>query len=400
MSTDFKGFRATRPIARLARKDPPEYEVFFTYYDQTGRKYFYRFKRGLNKGPMAERKLNAQACADVFWEGLQKGWNPLKHKFPSFEDELKGLIIPTLGNSLDHCLAVRTEHLSIYTTYGYKYCAKHIKRAAKECGLLDAPLNTIDRKDIRLIVATAKEMNGWNNYMRNRYLTWLKTLLSVLVDEEVITINPCAGIKKEQYTKGPGFKRLTDNQKERIEKHLAEVAPDFFEFVMFIYQAGIRRKELHMVQIKDITLQSRQILIRADVAKTNVARIVPLADDLLEILTRRNIWELPGEYYLFSKDGFKPGPKPYCPAVSTNLWKKLVIQGLGIDCKMYSLKHKGADDKIEAGIPLEALKNLYGHSSTQMTEIYAQAVKKKHFAEIIEKSPSFTAKIIPMKKAE
>lgn len=400
MSTPFKGFRATKPLARLARKDPPEYEVFFTYYDEAGRKYFYRFKKGLNKGPMIERKLNAQAYADVFWEALLKGWNPLKHKYPSFENELKGMVIPTLGNSLDHCLEVRTRHLSIYTYYGYKYCVKHIKRAAKELGVLDAPLNTIERKDIRTILATAKEMNGWNSYMRNRYLTWLKTLLSVLVDEEVIKINPCAGIKKEQYAKGPGFKRLTDPEKARIQKHLAEQYAGFFEFVMFIYHAGIRRKELHLVQIKDINVQSRTITIRADVAKTNVERVVPLADDLLEIIMHRNVWELPGEYYLFSKDDFEPGPKPYCPAVSTNLWKKLVIQGLGIDCKMYSLKHKGADDKIEAGIPLEALKNLYGHSSTQMTEIYAQAVKKKHFAEIIEKSPSFTAKVIPLKKAE
>jgi integrase len=400
MSTDFKGFKATKPVARLARKDPPEYEVFFTYYDQAGKKYFYRFKRGLNKGPMAERKLNALAFASVLWEGLLKGWNPLKHKFPSFEDELKGLIIPTLGNSLDHCLEVRTKHLSIYTYYGYKYCVKHIKRAAKELGLLDAPLNTVERKDIRTIIATAKEMNGWNSYMRNRYLTWLKTLLSVLVDEEVITINPAAGIKKEQYTRGPGFKRVTDMEKDRIEKHLAKENPFFFEFVMFIYQAGIRRKELHLVQIKDINVQSRTITIRADVAKTNVERVVPLADDLLEIIMHRNVWELPGEYYLFSRDKFKPGLRSYCPAVSTNLWKELVIKGLGINCKMYSLKHKGADDKIEAGIPLEALKNLYGHSSTQMTEIYAQAVKKKHFQEIIEKSPSFTAKVVQMKKAE
>lgn len=400
MSTPFKGFKATKPLARLARKDPPEYEVFFTYYDDAGKKYFYRYKKGINKGPMAERKINAQACAEVLWDGLIKGWNPLKHKYPSFEDELKGMITPTLGNSLDHCLKVRTEHLSIYTTYGYKYCVKHIKRAAKECGLLDAPLNTIDRKDIRLIVATAKEMNGWNNYMRNRYMTWLKTLLSVLVDEEVIPINPAAGIKKEKCSAGPGFKRLTDQEKERVVSHLSAVAPLFLEFVMFIYQAGIRRKELSLVQVKDINLQSRQLKIRADVAKTNVERIVPLADDLVEIIMRRNVWALPGEYYLFSKDNFKPGPSPYCPAVSTNLWKKLVIQGLGIDCKMYSLKHKGADDKIESGISIQALKTLYGHSSIQMTEIYAQAVKKKYHDEIIAKSPTFTAKVIPLKKAE
>jgi integrase len=399
MSFPFKGFRATRPVARLSKQDPPEYEVFFTYYDPSGKKHYYRYKKGINSLPLRERKVQCEIAATVLWEALNKGWNPLKEKYP-VENAIKGVVTPTLGNSLEHCLEVRTKHLSIYTTYGYKYCVRHIKRAAKELGMLDAPIHTLERKDMRTIIATAKEMNGWNSYMRNRYVTWIKTLLSVLVDEEVITINPVAGIKKEQFVKGPGFKRLTDAQKETIEKHLAVQAPLFFEFVMFIYQAGIRRKELHLVQVKDINIQARELRIRADVAKTNVERTVPLADDLLEILMHRNIWELPGEYYLFSRDQFRPGPRSYCPVVSTNLWKKLVIQGLGIDCKMYSLKHKGADDKIEAGIPLEALKNLYGHSSTQMTEIYAQAVKKKHYQEIIEKSPAFTAKVIPLKKAE
>jgi hypothetical protein len=64
---------------------------------------------------------------------------------------------------------------------------------------------------------------------------------------------------------------------------------------------------------------------------------------------------------------------------------------------MYSLKHKGADDKIKAGIPLDALRRLCGHGSKQMTEIYAAGIINEYNREIIEKSPQF-AKVIEMKR--
>jgi len=78
----------------------------------------------------------------------------------------------------------------------------------------------------------------------------------------------------------------------------------------------------------------------------------------------------------------------YHPNTPTNWWRGLVINretGLGIDCKMYSLKHKEADDKILSDISLDALKNLYGHRSQQMTKGYARAVKGKYKEEIMRR---------------
>jgi len=51
------------------------------------------------------------------------------------------------------------------------------------------------------------------------------------------------------------------------------------------------------------------------------------------------------------------------------------MKKLGIEKHQYALKHTGADDKILAGVPLEALRDLYGHSSKLMTEKYARIWK-------------------------
>lgn len=64
--------------------------------------------------------------------------------------------------------------------------------------------------------------------------------------------------------------------------------------------------------------------------------------------------------------------------------------GLGINKHLYALKHTGADDKILAGIELDALRELYGHTSKLMTERYARKVKDIYRAQIVQKSPSFT----------
>ncbi len=53
------------------------------------------------------------------------------------------------------------------------------------------------------------------------------------------------------------------------------------------------------------------------------------------------------------------------------------------------MKHTGCDDKILAGIDLDALKELYGHSSKYMTENYASVLKQVNRKKIVKLSPSF-----------
>lgn len=56
---------------------------------------------------------------------------------------------------------------------------------------------------------------------------------------------------------------------------------------------------------------------------------------------------------------------------------------------MYAMKHTGANEKILAGIDLDALRELYGHSSKLMTEKYAKVIKEVYRKQIMEKSPEF-----------
>lgn len=399
MAFQFNSFRATKPVVRLIDINKNIYEVFFIVYDHAGRKKYKRFKNGINTLPKNEREKQAKAMADVLWEELNRGWNPLLSKYPEKKKEQEPVCNLSFDAALDYAFKGKTPHLSKYSIPDYRGTVRFMQAAARSCDLLYKEVRFIERKDIRLLIATAKEQNDWSANARNKYLSLLQALLSMLVDDELIKFNPAHKIKNEPQGHGMGYKRLTDQQKEDIAKKIAAAVPDYFDYLMFIYQDGIRRTELLQLRISDINLPERFIMIRPEVAKTNRGRRVPITNDILEIILKRKIHKLSSDWFLFSSDKFAPGPNPYHPNTPTTWWRELVIDGMGIDCKMYSLKHKGADDKIMAGLDVDVLRTLYGHRSTQMTEIYAKEVKNKYAQQIIEHAPAF-AKVIRLKKAK
>lgn len=403
MANQYKGFRATRPTVIFISEEKQTYQVYFDIYPPVGKRIPYRFSKDINNLKPSQRKAKAEDFALAFYDGMKDGWNPLVQKYPAWELERAAIESFTFRTGLEHALKLKKKELSKWSYYDYAGTVRFMTNAAVECGLASISLNAIKRKDIRLIVATAKEQREWTANSRNKYLTLLKSLLSKLVDEEIIEVNPAHKIKDEQAPKGKGYRRITDQEHDRIVRHLYENHLDYLEYVLTIEDLMIRRKELLMIQVGDINLKERTLTVREEVAKTNTKRVLPITDDLLGILLRRQIYNLPATWYIFSKNKFAPGPEMYHPNSATSWWYQLVQdhkKGLGINCKMYAMKHRGGDVKILAGINIEAIKELCGHKSLQMTEIYVKELKKVHANEIIEKSPSLMAKVVQMKKAE
>ena len=86
---------------------------------------------------------------------------------------------------------------------------------------------------------------------------------------------------------------------------------------------------------------------------------------------------------------YVPAPNTITRDTATKKWKKVIKDELGIDVNLYAMKHAGADAKILAGVGLESLQELYGHTSKVTTAIYAKKVKEVYRQEIIDKSPDF-----------
>lgn len=397
----FKGFKATKPVARIFDPKKKLYEVYFIVYVAGQKPKPFRYRKGINESKYrGQRRDQAGADADVLWDALTSGWNPLQCRYPAIESELRQQRKMSFNEAVDFCLTEKKKTLATGSYYNYKHAAMVVKAAAINCGFHDRKINDIHRRDIRTILEQARDDEKWNSKTRNQNLGLLKGLLSVLVDKDIVTVNPSHKIKPEKQSERVKYKRITEDERGEIVEHLSRVAPDYLDFLYFIYDTGIRPKELHLIRIFDISLVQRQIVVRAEVAKSNRERIIPITDDMLAILIKRNINKLEPGWCLFSNNKFAPGPDPFWPTAGARYWRKYVQAGLGIDAKLYGLKHSGADAKLLAGIDTRTLKSLYGHSSEQMTEKYLEELQEIHKQKIIANAPSFSAKVIPLKKAE
>lgn len=196
----------------------------------------------------------------------------------------------------------------------------------------------------------------------------------------------------------------TPQQHEIIKDHLQKLHPNFYNFVVTIFHTGIRPEEIRKIQLFMIwiDMQNSQIILPPDITKTNRDRIVPINKHLFEIYKSMQFENLPKQFYLFgsykqpgksnvgAKLNFIPGPSQIKRSTTTRKWESIVKIGLGFkSVNMYSNKHAGANAKILAGMDLEALRELYGHTSKLMTTKYATVVKEVYRKQIMENSPDF-----------
>ena len=123
-----------------------------------------------------------------------------------------------------------------------------------------------------------------------------------------------------------------------------------------------------------------------------------------EEFEKMNFRNLPKDYFLFgsfkeSKLGnrgnnqtlpdFIPGPTHINRDTATRRWETIVKLGLGIKNTMYSIKKYGGNKKSAAGISIDAIQGVFGHSEKETTLIYLTNQDEINRQEVIDKSPDF-----------
>ncbi|HLA51975.1 MAG TPA: site-specific integrase, partial [Flavitalea sp.] len=254
----------------------------------------------------------------------------------------------------------------------------------------------------------------WSNKAFNKHMGYFRAVLARLEQYEVITGNPASRIKELPVTETRKFLPYTDEEKKRIREHLFIHNYGFFVYLMMIYHTGMRPNEVLALRVSDINMATKVITLNPDAdrdnSKTKGIRLIPLVDSLFLLLREWLEHDHQPGCYIFGSP-FSPGrgnagsstkghgafhEKYFRPSMTrikrdtvTKLWKKVVIDTLQIKKHLYAAKHTGGDDKIMAGIDLEALKEMYGHTSKFMTMKYITKLKEIHHKQIIALSPDF-----------
>jgi integrase len=364
--------------------------VYFRY-----NKVLFRYKYGINYiTDLKKREKEANLLRDALHEKLKEGWNPT---IPDVIQEQTDL---TIGKALDFAMEKKSPNLGSKTISGYNGTIKFVKEAIRKLEFESLPITEVKRVHIRLIIDKSKEQRKWSNNAYNKHLNHLKAILSELIQWDIIETNPAHNIKNLPVSESDANQPASVDDVNKIKKELEAKHPDFYNFVITIFHTGIRPEEITKVTLGMIDLKNSEITLPAEITKTKRKRIVPINQHLMEYYRKMNLENFPNDYYLFGSfrepgkgnigkfNDFIPGPTKINRDTATRRWETIVKKGLGISMNLYAMKHLGADRKILAGLEIDSLRELYGHTSHLMTEKYAKVVKEVHRKNILENSPA------------
>ena len=158
--------------------------------------------------------------------------------------------------------------------------------------------------------------------------------------------------------------------------------------ILMLLRSGIRIGELLTLKFQDINLKKRTLIIHEG-AKTGKGRVVYISDDAYKALRKWIKVRNPQREYLFYSRCMVT--MSYGTARSSFIKclrkARLVRKGYTLHC----LRHTFASELLSAGMPLESLQILMGHSNIEVTRRYARltnmALEKDYFQamQIIER---------------
>jgi len=167
-----------------------------------------------------------------------------------------------------------------------------------------------------------------------------RILPSVLSQEEVITLL-----------------QVTKNLKHRA-------------IIALLYSAGLRIGELISLELKNININRRQLLIKN--AKRRKDRYVVLADSFLPLLQNYITTYRPKKYFV-------EGPENKCYSASSVrkfLHHSTQLARIERVITPHTLRHSYATHLLENGTDLRYIQELLGHSKPETTMIYTHVAKK------------------------
>jgi len=368
---------------------------WYVYFRYDGK--IFRYKFGINYiKNLRDRETEFNSLAKALNQKLSEGWNPTIPDVVPFGSEM------TIINAIDFALEKKKPLIAAKSYLGYRNSCSFVKEAIKTLQLDNLLIVNTKRIHIKSILEKVKEQRNASNKAYNKYLHHLSAVLSELIQWDILQFNPANKIKELPVGESKANIPPTIYQQKMIKEHLIKKEPYFYNYIASLFHTGIRPAELLEIKLSMINLDQRLIVLPQEITKTNRERYVPINNHLYNMLVELDVNLLPKNFYLFGsfresgkgnigcKSDFIPGPTKIKRDTATRRWEKLVKIELGFkDITMYSEKHAGANAKILAGIPLDALQDLYGHTSKLTTEIYATAVKGQRRQMIIDQSPDF-----------
>ena len=143
--------------------------------------------------------------------------------------------------------------------------------------------------------------------------------------------------------------------------------------ILLLLRTGMRIGELLHTRVDEIKLKERKIII-LESEKNRIGRVVYFSDDAQKTLKAWLKKRDPSQQYLFY--GRR---KDFMSYASVHTIFSQYLEKAGLSHKkitLHCLRHTYASELLNAGMSLESLQQLLGHSSVEVTRRYARLTDK------------------------
>ena len=385
LDPELKGF--------LIRIQPTGLQTYyFSYTGNNGKRRRIKIGKTVSLTPMQARDI-AKKHAGNMSSGMDPQENKKKNKLQLHVQENQ-----TLRNFLNN---------------GYEsYLLTHHKRGndtvarlkTKFSFLIDTPMPLITRGELQDWILKEKSA-GLKPSTINRNLMALKSAMNSAVSgisnhQAVIAINPIASIKPLKVDKNREPRFLTAIEEVRLkaalrtrdsnkiksrmsannwrqERHYEVLSGGrglFFDhltpMILISLNTGIRRGELFSLEWVDVDFSLQRIKILGEKSKSGNTRFVPLNSESLDVLRQWELGRGDDQLVFPSKGGNQ------FTTIKT-AWRRLLVQAEVKCFRWHDMRHTFASNLVSNGVDLYVVKELLGHSSLEMTEIYSHLAPHK-----------------------
>ena len=329
----------------------------------------------VKRGETTDKKINQRL--QTFREEIEQGYNTLLYKYGAVSAELLKNHLQGIGRNPMTLLALSAEELkeqkeskSEGTCCNNRNSDKQLNSFVRSLGEEDIPLTAISIEffdDYRFHL----KKEGYAPATINRHLCWLSRLMYRAVGQGTIRFNPFEEVKYEAVERKPRFLSKGDVSKLLefpLQDEGAELSRRMFLFSVFTGLAFVDLRGLRASQIE--TNSEGKRYIRKARQKTEVESLIPLhpiAEQILSLYTKA---KSRGDYKIF-------------PDTMSD-WKLLRhLKAVGLACGIrtpltwHCARHTFGTLTLEAGVPIESIAKMMGHSSIASTQIYAQITDQK-----------------------
>jgi len=227
------------------------------------------------------------------------------------------------------------------------------------------PLEAVDRKHLEAFIEHEQDRGLKPVSVKNR-LACLKAFFRYLIEEGVI--------RSEVLSRGIAVK-VPDSLPRAIAPEDVRALLGAIEktrnqaMVRMLLRTGMRIGELLSLRLKDIDLSEQKVFIH-EARKTGAGRVVYFSADARDALLAWLEQKDPREDVVFSGRKYERLTYAAARMMFVKCIKKAGLSGKGYT--IHCLRHTFASELLNAGMRLECLQPLLGHTSIEVTRRYAR----------------------------